>query len=395
MLVELWKVTRGGFFMSHICPQCSLENPDSTVFCTRCGYRFNGNEQSVADLSTIHPSSLANIPADADPASTLARGGQQPQVAQPVGATPQQQPALTPVPATPAYIPTMAVPNANQPLPQGAFYAPQQQPQGGYPQQQQPQGGYAPQQQVYAQQQQPPYGLPPGAAPNTGAGLTGLQRAFAGKGAPVHHQSWLLDNKQAQPALLRTSLIENIQKQGVLGLSAGPERLRELGVVMEERDYVKVQYGISAVLVYFAPMGQNLYISRTSVVQQPYSRIRQYVLLSLLFLWLISLLLFAVIHPTDGFTDAIRTIFSYLFFGLFFFYIYVLIRSLVSWLTEKDFLAYLRPNQLNDFTLDALSSIEQITDKAIRETVKQAGLNSADVIVPTQSYGLSQPLHRI
>ena len=388
--------------MSHICPQCSLENPDSTVFCTRCGYRFNGNDQAVADEATIRPSSLDSIPTDADPASTLARGAQQPQVAQPVAATPQPQPVPTPVPATPVYSPTPVATNG-QPQPQGAFYAPQLQPQGyppqaqpqGYPQQQQPQGGYPPQQAYAPQQQQAPYGFPPGTAPNTGSGLAGLQRAFAGKGAPVHHQSWLLENKQAQPALLRNSLIENIQKQGVLGLSAGPERLHELGVVMEERDYVKIQYGISAVLVYFAPMGQNLYISRTSAVQQPYSRIRQYVLLSLLFVWLLSLLLFAVINPTDGFTDAIRTIFGYLFFGLLFFYIYVLIRSLVSWLTEKDFLAYLRPNQLNDFTLDALSSIEQITDKAIRETVKQAGLNSADVTVPTQSYGLSQPLHRI
>lgn len=251
---------------------------------------------------------------------------------------------------------------------------------------------------------------PYGQAPNTyaapvmaqapGAGVGVLQRAFAGKGTPVHHQSWLLDGKQAQPAVLRDSLIGNLQKQGVMGITATSERLREHSVVMEERDYVRVQYGTSAVFVYMAPMGQSLYVSRTSTVQQPYSRTRIIVLAILAFLMVISWLVSAVIHSTisletSGFVFGLDALFSYAFFGLLLFFIYVLIRSIFFVFTDKDFLAFLRPNRLNDFTLDALSSVEKVTDKAVRETLKQAGLNADEITPPAQSYALSQALHRV
>jgi hypothetical protein len=250
---------------------------------------------------------------------------------------------------------------------------------------------------------QPPYGAP-AMAQAPGAAAT-LQRAFAGKGTPVHHQSWLLDGKQAQAATLRGSLIENVLKQGVMGVTATPERLREQGVVMEERDFVRVQYGTSSVFVYMAPMGQNLYVSRTSTVQQPFSRPRQVVLIVLLFLMLISLLFFALVNPSladpfsgnpgaYGFVDGVKTFFGYAFYGLLFFFLILLVRALVFQFTDKDFLAFLRPNRLNDFTLDALSSIELVTDKAIRETLKQAGLNAEEITRPAQSYAPEQPLHR-
>ena len=362
--------------MARICPQCSQANQEDTTFCRYCGYRFD----DIASDATIRPGALASIPANADPASTLKTGGQAAQaqaVPQPAPATSQPQPApVMATPQPPAY-PPYATPNPAQPQGQPV-------PQGGYPMQ--------------------PYGQ----APNTyaapvmaqapGAGV--LQRAFAGKGTPVHHQSWLLDGKQAQPAVLRDSLIGNLQKQGVMGVTATPERLREHSVVMEERDYVRVQYGTSAVFVYMAPMGQSLYVSRTSTVQQPYSRTRMIVLAILAILMVISWLVSAVIHSTisletSGFVFGLDALFSYAFFGLLLFFIYALIRSVFFAFTDKDFLAFLRPNRLNDFTLDALSSVEKVTDKAVRETLKQAGLNADEITPPAQSYALSQALHRV
>ena len=258
-----------------------------------------------------------------------------------------------------------------------------------------------PQQQQSGYQVPPAYGqqsynAPAMAAPNTGGTF---QRAFASKGTPVRHQSWLIDGKFVQPAILRNALVENIQRQGVMGVGAIPERLREQGVVMEERDYVRVQYGSSSVFVYLAPMGQNLYISRTSTVQQPYSRVRIGVVIGLFVLMLICLGLYAAINPdplsgTFGFVDSAKIFFSYAFFGLLFFFLFLLIRSIVSSIGEMDFLAFLRPHTLNDFTLDALSAVEQITDKGIRETVAQAGLNSAE-IARGQTFALRQPLYRL
>ncbi len=246
---------------------------------------------------------------------------------------------------------------------------------------------------------QAPYGQAPYGAPvmaqAPGAGSAAWQRAFAGKGTPVRHQSWLLDGKQVQPATLRDSLIENVQRQGVMGITATPERLREQGVVMEERDYARVQYGTSAIFVYMAPMGQNLYVSRTSTVHQPLSRTRIFVLGALLVLMVICWLLSGLINPSSSaFISGLITFFGYAFFGLLFFFLFLLARSLVFLLTDKDFLAYLRPNRLNDFTLDALSSVEKVTDKALRETLRQAGLNADEITPPAQSYAPQQALHR-
>jgi hypothetical protein len=233
-------------------------------------------------------------------------------------------------------------------------------------------------------------------------GGSSLQRAFAHRGAPVHHQSWLLDGRQVPPTQLRSTLVEQINRQGVLGVTPAFDRLHEQGLALEERDFVRMQYGICTVFVYMAPMGQNLYISRTSTVRQPLSTIREIVLGGLFVLLLVSLIFLIVSHPlsidiqagTTGFSGGVNTFFGYAFYGLLFFFFYWLLRSLVLLLTDGDFLALLRPNRLSDFTLDTLSSIEKVTDRAIRDTLRQSGLN-ADEIVPTaQSYAPQQPLHR-
>lgn len=367
--------------MSRVCPQCAHSNPDSIVFCTRCGYRFQGSDQAT----------MVNLPPDADPGATLTPSSQQSQA--------QVMAAQTP--SSPANTPAVAVADQNQ-VPGGYQMPPQQPNNYQMPPQvnnyqmppQQPSGYQMPP--TYGQQ---PYSTPAMAMPNTG---NTLQRAFASRGTPVRHQSWLIDGKQVQSATLRNALVENIQKQGVMGVGANPERLREHGVMMEERDYIRVQYGTSSIFVYMAPMGPNLYISRTSTVQQPYSRIRIGVLSGLFVVMLICWGLYAFINPfeadvlagTAGFAEGLKTFFGIASLGLLFVFLFLLIRSLVSWIAEMDFLALLRPHTLNDFTLDALSAVEQITDKAIRETVAQAGLNSSEII-QAQSFPLRQPLYRL
>jgi hypothetical protein len=162
-----------------------------------------------------------------------------------------------------------------------------------------------------------------------------------------------------------------------------------------------VRYGASSVFVYLAPMGQNLYISRTSTIHQPYSRVRGMVAATLFVLMIIALILSLVINPSTA--DSLGTFYStlntkgffvYVFDGLLIFFLAALLRSLVFWLTDKDFLAILRPNRLSDFSLDALSSIEETTDKALRVTLQDAGLD-AQVIQLSQNQAPQQPLHRI
>jgi hypothetical protein len=373
------------FLMSLICPQCSQVNKEATVFCRTCGYRFQGNEQEVDEAATMRPSSLAGLPAEADPSETLKPGP--PPVSQPTPVSAMPPPQTPIVPAGPAYgqsAPQQQSPFFSQPAP---VYAPQQQAPiyGQYP----PQGGYG-----------APV-APAAPVPASPSFLTTLQRGFAGKGTPVHHQSWLLEGKQVAPQTLNSAFIANLQKQNVLGVLAEHERLREYGTVLEERDYVKVRYGASSVFIYLAPMGQNLYVSRTSTIQQPYSRVRIAVLISLVVLALISLIFALVINPSSTAdvtsyysAQGIKGFFEYVFDGLLIFFIAALLRSLVFWLTDKDFLAILRPNKLSDFSLDALASIEQTTDKALYTTLQDASLD-AEVITLSQSTTPQQALHRI
>lgn len=367
--------------MARICPQCSQSNQDDTAFCRFCGYRFQENDQAANDDATIRPASLGSIPPDADPGSTLKPSDQaQPApIAQPTPLVLTPQPQVQPQSA--AYPPPVVTPNPAQS--QAPFLAQQPQ-QGGYP-------------------MQAPYGQAPYAQVQTAStGGSSLQRAFANRGTPVHHQSWLLDGRNIPPTQLRSTLVEQINRQGVLGVTPSFDRLREQGVALEERDFVRVQYGGSSVFVYMAPMGQNLYISRTSTVRQPLSTIREIVLGGLFVLMLICLIFFIVIHPsssdilagTAGFAEGVNTFFGYAFYGLLFFFFIWLIRSLVFLLTDGDFLALLRPNRLSDFTLDTLSSVEKVTDKAIRDTLRQTGLNADEITPAAQSYAPQQPLHR-
>lgn len=367
--------------MPRTCPQCSQVNQEDMPFCRFCGYRFPDNGPASNEDATIRQASFPGVPPDADPSATLKTGDQPAALSQrsaPVAAPPQSQVAS---PSGQTFLPPVATPHSQQS--QAPFMTPPVQ-QGAYP-------------------MQPPYGQPPYGAPYMAqvptASSSVLQRAFAGRGTPIHHQSWLVDGKQAQAAALRNTLVDTIQRQGVMGVTATPERLREYGIGMEERDYVHVQYGASAVYVYMAPMGPNLYVSRTSTIQQPLSRVRMVVLAALLILMLICLLLYALVSSSiDGslgaFGFAVTTFFGYAFFGLLFFFLFLFGRAIVFALTDKDFLAFLRPNRLSDFTLDTLSSIERVTDKAIRETLKQAGLNADEITSPPQNYPPQQALHR-
>ena len=372
--------------MSLICPQCSQVAQESTVFCRGCGYRFPNNEQDVSAEATIRPVSLASLSADADPSDTL-KPGSSPIAAQPTPVMVTPQPQMQIANNGPVYKQPDAAQSQNSFAPQPAPF-----PQGNYQVQQQP---------VYGQYPgQGGYGTP---AAQQGPGtLATLQRGFAGKGTPVHHQSWLLERKQVHPQTLNSAFVSKLQAQQVMGVTVEPARLREQGAALEERDYIRVRYGTSSIFVYLAPMGQNLYISRTSTIQQPYSKIRMAVLIALAVLMLLSLLLYAVINPAFdpitgnpgayGFVETLKIFFEYAFLGLLFFFITAALRSLVFWLTDQDFLAMLLPNRLSDFSLDALASIEQTTDKALRATLQEAGLD-VEAIQP-QHITPQQPLHR-
>ncbi len=231
--------------------------------------------------------------------------------------------------------------------------------------------------------------------------LTVVQRAFAGKGTPITHASWLIDGGQIAPIDLRTALVEKVQQRYPNEVKASPERLAERDAVLEERDYVKIERAPASIFIYFTRFGPDFYIARTTIVQPALSYVRIAVFGLLFLLMLIGYVLAAAINPSvldiGSFLGAFqfKFIFSLLSTLLLVFFITLGLRSLVLWLTEKDYLGFLRPGRLNDFHLDDGALLEHVADRCTREAVEGLGLDAGELAQPAHNYPVRQPLHLI
>jgi len=229
--------------------------------------------------------------------------------------------------------------------------------------------------------------------------LTVVQRAFAGKGTPITHASWLIDGKQIAPTDLRAALVEKVHQRYPNEVKASSERLQERDAVLEERVYVKIERAPASVFVYFTRFGPDLYIARTTTVRPILSPVRIAVLGLLFLLMLIGYILAAVVHPSALDIGSLLGAFQFKFIVsllstlLLIFFIALGLRSLVLGLTEKDYLGVLRPGRLNDFRLDDGAMLEHVADTCIRETVEGLGLDADELAQPARSYPARQPLH--
>jgi|GEM_PF-1159844 len=384
---------------AHICPQCSQENIDNSIFCTRCGYRFPAQE-NVGDVRQVSFDNYAPPPPTGP--QPLQQGNPPPDALPdvPHSYAPAQLPAQGSPPnhASPPFPPQGPSPVA--PPAGGPFRGSRNDPYGA------PGALYGP---TRPQQQQMPFsGMqpPPQAAPRppkspqrSSVDLTVVQRAFAGKGTPITHASWLIDGKQIAPTDLRAALVEKVHQRYPNEVKASSERLQERDAVLEERVYVKIERAPASVFVYFTRFGPDLYIARTTTVRPILSPVRIAVLGLLFLLMLIGYILAAVVHPSALDIGSLLGAFQFKFIVsllstlLLIFFIALGLRSLVLGLTEKDYLGVLRPGRLNDFRLDDGAMLEHVADTCIRETVEGLGLDADELAQPARSYPARQPLH--
>ncbi len=398
--------------MAHFCPQCSQENIDNSIFCTRCGYRFPAQE-NAGDARQVSFDNYAPTP----PPPTGPQPPQQGYVDQTTGALKQgnQSPdALpdVPRPYAPAQPPVQGTPSnyAPPPSPQGSSsFAPPNSPFSGS--RNDPYGApgalYGPtrpqqqQQMPFTGMQPPPQGAPhpPKPPQRSSVDLAVVQRAFAGKGTPITHASWLIDGKQIAPTDLRTALMEKVHQRYPNEVKASSEPLQERDAVLEEREYVKIERAPASVFVYFTRFGPDLYIARTTTVRPTLSLVRIAVLSLLFVLMLIGYILAAAAQPSaldiGSFLGAFqfKFIVSLLSTLLLIFFIALGLRSLVLGLTEKDYLGVLRPGRLNDFRLDDGALLEHVADRCTREAVEGLGLDADELARPARNYPARQPLH--
>lgn len=229
----------------------------------------------------------------------------------------------------------------------------------------------------------------------SGQGMASIRRAFAGHGVPIMHYSWLLSGEQEKALTVRSSIMEILKMHDIPRLNITLERLFERGILMEEREYLTVSRGVSTVFIFVTPAGRDLYISRATTVLPAISNVRAAVVGLLLFIMFLGFF----IHPSTysllsgdvgGFV--LGSVLTLLSIPLLLFFIWFLVRSFTSWLVEKDFWIYLRPNTLNDFQLDEIALLEHVTDEVIHSAVDHAGLDASKIVPPPQGY---QPKRRI
>ncbi len=367
--------------MARICPQCSQENYDQSVFCTRCGFPFSAAEDAAPLNNAVVP--IPTLP-------TLPDAGYSGYVAQ---ANPPQ--AAGPVPYTPPSSPTGSVQPGN-PMFKQPYGAINNDPYGAlgggvYQQPFPPSNMQAPQgQQQYAgmpPQQGQPFFSSGKQSSSIGQRLAVVQRAFAGKGTPLVHTSWLLDGKQVTAGDMRAAIVEKVQQQYASEVKVSQERLMEREAVLEERDYVRIERAPANVFIYVTPFGNDLYIARTTTVQPALSPVRIAVFGVMFLLMLIGF----IIAAASGSASIISLCSALLLIS----FVAIIIHSLVLGFTEKDFLVYLRPNVLNDFRIDDGAILEHIADRGIRAAAEELELNGSALSASAHSYSARKPLHVI
>ena len=312
--------------MAVICPQCSLENPDNSVFCARCG-------------------------------ATLTQA--------PEPANGEQSPAQFYVPPADSVI--------QQGFPSPSPFTP---PARSPYEQLQPQGSYAP-----LNAAPPPPSIP--LATQFG------KRAFAGYGMPVSRACWLIADQQAQANALLTATRDDLTQRGLPGLSINSPQLTERAFMIEKRDYLTAHRGSASVFVYITPAGRDLYISRTTTAQTPFSFPR-FAILILLLILMITGLAQSVSPPltTGSFSlgAAISTILINFSYPLLLFFLVLIAASLLAWLIHGDAGMYLRPAILNDFQADDALLLQESVDSSLRSAAQTLKIDAGKLAVSGQAY---------
>jgi hypothetical protein len=314
--------------MTIICPQCSFENPEQSVFCRRCGT----------------PLTQTSEPAANDPGQFYA---------------PPADPILHQNFPAPPQVPQAQVHPA--PLPY---------------EQMQPQGPYTPYNTA------PP---PPSIPLTTQLG----KRAFAGYGMPVSRASWLIADQQAQANALLTATRDDLTQRGLPGLSTNSPRLTERAFMVEKRDYLTAHRGSATVFVYITPAGRDLYIARTTTAQTQFGFTRFAILTLLLILMIIGLAQSGSPPALTGSFSlgaAISTILINFSYPLLLFFLVLIVASLLAWLIHGDVGMYLRPATLNDFQTDDAALLEEAVDTSLRSAAQTAGVDAGKITVPGQGY---------
>ncbi|MEO8973704.1 MAG: hypothetical protein ABI406_19105 [Ktedonobacteraceae bacterium] len=366
--------------MDTICPHCSRPNPENSVFCVGCGNRVPQSGQ-IANTGTGINASLPTLQSQGSGPTTL---------------TPQ--PSYGPSPSS-TYPGSAPYPSTSSP----------QYSTGSNPPTYAPGGSSSPPPYTPGTSSMPPPATqwssaavaPPPPASQFGStqALASVRRAFAGHGQLIMHHSWLLPGDQAQAMAVRHGIQTKIGQRKIPQTTIAPTKLTERGLLMEEREYLIAQRGVTTVFIYATPAGSDLYISRATTVLPAVSNFRIILTAMLAIIMFIGFVDHPVasISPFGGVDSGyiFASFLNFLSFVILLFFIVMIVRSLIIWVLEKDFLRYLRPNTLNDFNIDDIMVLEHVTDDVVHSAVEQLGLDASKIAPPPQGYEPKQHIRAI
>jgi hypothetical protein len=314
--------------MSVICAYCTHSNPDQFVVCQVCGKPLTRDIEFTDGLSRSNISQSSGNPASQPSESTLSFVPQAPQA-------PRERSQSQPDDNMQSFVP------------------------------QTPQMPQVPMRQMQAQQSSPP--IVPMGTISTELSLSKVH-AFAGRGVLLTHQSWFLSEKALAAANMLTTSFDILRRRSIIGLNVEPRNLQDYGAQTETRHYLLLRRGVATIFLYIAPAGHDLYISRATTVLTSIDGFRRFVLIALIALGILLFIVFPISIPI--------WLILIIFFSL----------SFRNWLRERDFWIYLRKNELNDFQLDDIAVMEQMTDDTLKAAAIQNEIDADKIMPPTKGY---------
>ncbi len=182
----------------------------------------------------------------------------------------------------------------------------------------------------------------------------------------------------------------------VLELKVESKPLKEVGVRAdqdEERLYIVLKRGITTIFLYIAPIGSNLYISRTTAVLPLISVMRAGILALGAIATVVSLSSLSSLSQGGFILLSLFLIPLSIAISFFFFWlpvIVLLIPSIFHAIIEGDFWVYLRERSLTSFQVDDVMVMERLTDYILGVAVEQVGLNRDLIEPPKEGYKAKQ-----
>lgn len=185
------------------------------------------------------------------------------------------------------------------------------------------------------------------------------------------------------------------RNQGNLGVTMIPVNLTDQSLLVERRDYIKVERKVSTVFIYVTPAGADLYLSRATTVKPALSLLRV-IALALILLGIVVPIASIVSARLSPFFDPSIILWALIAFFFSFPLLWVLI-TLMGWsciylVKDGDFLTLLRPATLTEFQRDDVALLEHETDDIVRDAVKQLNLDADKITPPSNGY---EPAKRI